>query len=51
VKDINVSFEINDTWDVLAVARVTTPVIVIRPKSAMQARRFSLTRMFAFVNY
>jgi hypothetical protein len=46
--DMNESFEISDACDAPAAARVATPVMVERPKSAMQARLFFLIRMFAF---
>jgi hypothetical protein len=42
------SFEISDAWDAPGAARVATPVIVEKPKSARQARLFFLIRMFAF---
>jgi len=43
---MRVSFEINDVREVLGVW-VATPVMVERPKSAMQARRSPLISMFA----
>ena len=48
--DTSGSPELNDTCDALAAARVATPVMVERPKSARQALRFLLIRMFAFVD-
>ena len=45
---MSVSFEINDARDAPGAARVETPVMVERPKSARQARRSLLIRMFAF---
>ena len=49
MNDMSVSFEINDVREALVEAQVTTPVMVERPKSAMQARRSLLIRTFAFV--
>jgi hypothetical protein len=48
ISGVSESFEISDTWDAPAVTRVATPAMVERPKSARQARRFLLIRMFAF---
>jgi hypothetical protein len=45
---MSVSFEINDARDAPGAARVETPVMVERPKSARQARRSLLIRIFAF---
>ena len=45
---MSVSFEINDVRE--APAAVATPVIVERPKSAMQARRSPLISIFAYVD-
>jgi hypothetical protein len=44
------SSEISDTWDAPAAARVATPVMVERPKSARQALRCLLIKMFAFID-
>ena len=48
--DMSGPFEINDTWDAPAVVRVATPAMVERPKSARQALRSLLIRIFAFVD-
>ena len=48
VNDACEPFEICDSWDAMAAARVATPVMVERPKSARQASRSLLMRMFAF---
>jgi len=45
---MSVSFEINDVWETTEVAWVATPVMVERPKSAMQACWPLLIRMFAY---
>jgi hypothetical protein len=37
VSDVSGLFEISDAWDASAAMRVTTPVIVERPKSARHA--------------
>lgn len=46
---MTVSLESKEERDVLAAARVPTPVIVERPKSEMQARRSLLTRILALI--
>jgi hypothetical protein len=48
--DMSGSSEISDTCDTPAGARVATPVMVERPKSARQALRFLLIRMFGFAD-
>jgi hypothetical protein len=48
--DMSGSFEISDIWDAPATGRVAIPVIVERPKSARQALRCLLIKMFAFVD-
>ena len=47
MNDMRVSFEITDARE--APAGAATPVMVERPKSAMQARRSALIKMFACV--
>ena len=46
---MTVLLESKEERDVLAAARVPTPVIVERPKSEMQARRSLLTRILALI--
>ena len=50
LKDMSGSSETSDTWDAPAAARVATPVMVERPKSARQALRCLLIKMFAFID-
>ena len=46
---MSVSFDSKEEKEAAAAARVLTPVIVERPKSAMQARRSLLIRMLALI--
>jgi hypothetical protein len=50
LNDMSGSSETSDTWDALAAARVATPVMVERPKSARQALRCLLIRIFAYID-
>ena len=48
---MTVSLESKEERDVVAVARIPTPVIVERPKSEMQARRSLLIRILALIEH